>query len=88
MDAVVGDEGGGVTVDGGNAGRGDGFLLFDVGGDLEVEGEELGEEIGFRIKAICVEDSGIERGVGVFERVSTGELEGAVEGAEAAFGFW
>ena len=67
-----------------NAGGGDGFAPFDAGGDFLVEGEELGEEVGFGGEAVGGEDGGIERGVGVFERVRAGEFEGAVEGAQAA----
>jgi hypothetical protein len=49
-----------------------------------VEGEKLGEEVGFGGEAVGVEDGGVEGGVGVLERVFAGEFEGTVERAEAA----
>ncbi len=68
----------------GNTGGGDWGALVDFGGDFEVEGEELGEEVFLWIEAVGGQDRRIEGGVGVFEGVGAGEFEGAVEGPEAA----
>jgi len=83
-DAVGRDEGGGIGVGGGDAGRGDGEVLGFAGGHGEVEFEELGEEVFLGVEAVGGEDGGVEGGVGVFEWGFAGEFEGAVEGAEAA----
>ena len=48
--------------------------MGETGGDGAVEGEELGEEVGFGGEAVGGEDGGIEGGVGGFERVRTGEF--------------
>lgn len=86
-DAVVGDEGLQVGKTCRDAGGGDGLGTVDFGGDFEVEGEELGEKVGFGIEAVGGQHSGVEGGVGVLEGVGAGEFEGAVEGAETAFEF-
>jgi hypothetical protein len=49
-DAVGGDEGIGVGEVGRDAGGGDGFAAVNVGGDFEVEVEELLEEVFFAEK--------------------------------------
>jgi hypothetical protein len=59
---------------------GDGFGAVDAGGHLTVEGEELGEEIGFGGKAVGGENSGIKSGVGGFEGVGAGKFKRAVQG--------
>ncbi len=73
-----------VAIGGRDAGGGDGLAGFFAAGDFEVQGEEPGEEVLFGIEAVGVEDGGVEGSVGVFERGSAGEFEGAVEGAQAA----
>src|ERR1035437_8438844 len=64
--AIARDEGFGVAIGGEDTWWCDGLVGVDVGGDLEVEGEELGEEVGFCIETVRVEDGGVEGGVGVF----------------------
>ncbi len=63
----------------GHAGGGDGFALLNLRGDLLIEGEELDEQILFRTEAVGGEYSGVERGVGVFQRIRVGPFEGAME---------
>ena len=60
------------------------MALIDLPRDGEVEVEELLEEVFAGAEAVGVEDSGVEGGVGVLERVAAGEFERAVEGAKAA----
>ena len=59
----------------------DGFTLFNLGGDLLVQGEELGEQILLGAEAVGGEDGGVERGVGVLQRIRAGQFEGAIERA-------
>ena len=56
----------------------------EAGGDLLVKVEELGEEIGLGGEAVGGEYGGIQRGVGVLERIGAGEFEGAIERAQPA----
>ena len=72
------------AVAGGDAGGGDGLVVAQVVGDFAVEGEQLFEQIGFGAEAVGGEDGGVERGVGVAQRVPAGQVEAAVEGAQAA----
>ncbi len=81
LDAVVCDVGGAFFWRQGQAGGGDGFCGGEAGGDLLVEGEELGEEVGLGVEAVGGEHGGIQRGVGVLERIGAGEFEGAIERA-------
>jgi len=60
----------------------DGFALFDLGGDLLDQGEELGEQNLFGAEADCGEDGGVERGLG-FGRVN----DHFIEGGASASGF-
>jgi hypothetical protein len=83
-DAVVGDKRAGVAVGGGDAGGGDGFAAVEPARDVEVEVEELGEQVGAGVEAVGVECGGVERALGVLERILAGQLQRAVEGAEAA----
>jgi len=39
---------------------------------LEVEGEELGEEVGFGVEVVGFDDGGVEGGVGGLEGVGAG----------------
>ena len=73
-DAVFSEEGFRLRAVGGDAGGGDGFGAIELRGDLLVQGEELGEEVGLGGKAVGREDGGIEGGVGVLERVGAGEF--------------
>jgi hypothetical protein len=84
-DAIVADQGLGVWGRGGDAGRGDGFDLFEPLSDGQVQFEKLGQQVLFGGEAIGGEDGGIQGGVGVLERVCAGQFEGAVEEAQAAF---
>ena len=52
-----------------------------------VEGEELGEQILFGTEAVGGEDGGVERGVGVLQRIRAGQFEGAIERAQSALQF-
>ena len=86
LDAVGGEEWGGVAVGGGDAGGGDGFGGLDVGGDLEVEGEELGEEVAPPSgggEVVGGEDGGIESRVGVVEWVMAGGLDLSIDGLKS-----
>jgi hypothetical protein len=62
----------------------DGFSAVETAGD---EDQELGEQIGFGRETISGENCGIERGVGGFEWVDTGEFGCAIERPQAAFQF-
>ena len=70
-----------------HAGGGDGSACFDRRSDRAVEVEELREQILFCAEAIGGQHRGVERGVGIFERVLAREFERAVDGAEAALHF-
>src|SRR6266567_5079756 len=65
-------------------GGGDGLAGGDSGGDVEVEFEELGEEVFFGGEAVGGQYGGVERGVGILERILAGEFERAIDGPEAA----
>jgi hypothetical protein len=67
-----------------HAGSGDALTLLDGRGDLRVQREELGKQILLGAEAIGVEDSGVQRGVGVPQRIRAGQIEGAIEGTQAA----
>src|ERR1035441_4204412 len=54
----------GVGVIPGHAGGGDGLAGLDAGGDFEIQGEELGEQVLFRGKAVGGEGGGVEGGGG------------------------
>ncbi len=84
-DAVAGDKCCRVAIGRRDAGGGDGLAGFFAAGDFEVQGEELGEEVLFRVEGVGVEDGGVEGGVGVLERGSqaAGNLDEGV-GADAA----
>ena len=49
--------------------------------DLLVEVEQLCQQVGFGFEAVGGEHGGIQRGVGVLERIGAGEFEGAIERA-------
>lgn len=83
LNAVVGDEVGGVAVGGGDAWGGNLLAGVDRPSDGEVEVEELLEEVFLRAEATGIEDGGVERGVGVLEGVCAVEFEYAVEDAKA-----
>ena len=53
----------------------------EASGDLLVEVEELGEKVGLGGEAVGGEHGGIQRDVGVLERIGAGEFEGAIERA-------
>jgi len=67
----------------GHAGRNNCFSFFNLRGDVLVEGEELGEQIFLRVEPSGGEDGGVERGVGVLQRIRAGQFEGAIERAQA-----
>jgi hypothetical protein len=51
-----------------DAGGGDGFAAVEAGGDLEIEGEELGEEVGIRASRVSKRSfraSGVDRSLTV-----------------------
>lgn len=50
-------------------------------------GKDPGDKVSFSKEAVGGVDGGIEGGVGVFQRIGSGQFEGAVEGAQAAFPF-
>jgi hypothetical protein len=54
-------------------------VAVDFGGDGEVKGEDLGQQVVLGIEAVGVEDGGIEGSVGVPERVLARQLQRAVE---------
>ena len=68
----------------GDAGGNYSFAFFNLGGDGEVQGKELGEQILFGAEAVGGEAGGVQRGVGVLERIRAGQFERAIEGANAA----
>ena len=83
-DAVVCHQGLGVWKRGGDAGRGYGLGVFEALGDGQIQFEKLGQQIFFGGETVGGEDGSVQGGVGVFQRVRAGQLESAVEGAQAA----
>ena len=71
--AIVREEGFGFGETGRDAGRGDGFAFFDLGGDFQIQGEELSKQILLGAETAGGEDGGVQDGVGVFERVGAGD---------------
>ena len=67
---VVRDQRLGLGEIGRDAGRGDGFAVFDSLGDFQVQGKELGEQILPGAEAVSGEDGGVQGGVGAFESVA------------------
>jgi hypothetical protein len=67
-----------------DAGGGDGLVVAQAVGDFGVEGEQLFEQILFGAEAVGGEDGGVKGSVGVAQRVLAGQVERAVEGAQAA----
>lgn len=87
LDAVIRDVSRAFLWRQGLAGGGDGISGGEAGGDLLVEVEELGEEVRLGGEAVGGEHGGIQRGVGVLERIGAGEFEGAIERAQPALEF-
>ena len=83
-DAVCGDERFGVRIVWRDAGGGDGFVLGEAVGDGVVEVEELGEEVGLGGEAVGGEDRRVERCVGLLEGIRAGQLQRAIDRAQAA----
>ena len=53
-----------------------GIILWHAGGgDCLVQREELGEQIAFGIESVGGEDGGVERGVGVAQRIRAGQFQ-------------
>lgn len=52
-----------------------------------VEVEELGQEVGLGGEAVGGQDGGVERGVGVLEGIRAGQLQRAIDRAQAADDF-
>ena len=73
-----------MRVVGRDAGGGDWFVAGDAVGDGVVEVEELGQEVGLGGEAVGGEDGGVERGVGVFQGIRAGQLQRAIDRAQAA----
>ncbi len=82
--AIVGKQRFRPAVGGRDAGGGDGLVVAQALGDLGVEGEQLFEQGFFGAETVGGEDGFVERGVGVAQRVLAGQVEGTVEGAQAA----
>ena len=78
-DAVGGNRSLGVWKRGWDAGRGYGLGLFEALGDGQVQFENLGQQVFFGGETVGGEDGGVQGGVGVFQRVRAGQLEGAPE---------
>lgn len=76
-----------MRVIGWDAGGGDGFVLGDAVGDGVVKVEELGEEVGLGREAVGGEDRRVERGVGLLEGIRAGQLQRAIDRAQAAGDF-
>ncbi len=87
LDAIVGDEPCRVGVVGRDAGGGAGVALFDSGGDGEVQVEKLLEQIFARGETVRLHHGRVECGVGILERVLSGQFERPIDGPQATFDF-
>ena len=69
-----------------NAGRCDWVAGLDPGGHVEIQLQELRQEILPGRKAVSVQHGGVQRGMGVLQRVCAGQFERAIEGPECEGG--
>ena len=76
---IIGKQNFRLAVAGGDAGGGDGVLPAQSFGDFAVEREQLFEQVFLGAETVGGEDGGVERGVGVAQRVPAGQVEAAVE---------
>lgn len=67
-----------------DAGGGDWLIAANAVGDGVVEVEELGQEVGLGGEAVGGEDRRVERGVGLLEGIRAGQLQRAIDRAQAA----
>jgi hypothetical protein len=84
LDAVVRDERPRVAVGRRHTGGRHRLAAVDAGGDFQIQGQQLRQQVRAGVEAVGVEDSGVESGMGVLERVLAGQFQSAVEGAEPA----
>ena len=82
--AVIGKQSFRFAVANGDAGCCDRLIIGKTLGDLGVQIKQLFKQVSLGVEAIGGEDGFIEGGMGIAQRVFAGQVERAVEGAQAA----
>jgi hypothetical protein len=82
--AVTGKQSFRFAVANGDAGCCDRLIIGKTLGDLGVQIKQLFKQVSLGVEAIGGEDGFVEGGMGIAQRVFAGQVERAVEGAQAA----